>query len=171
MIFRAGLPWLKRAESQKELRMLREWTREQAVLVILNLACCFALSGCGENSIDGLLGGQLCCLEIVIWSRRSEGSRMDGKTSTATDRAEELSVSQLVELVCELKGTVVELRQSVAELMQTVRDQSVGRAPQGGTASMAVCRRHRMPRPQLAICHQAFALNRTRTMNHPVADI
>lgn len=36
--------------------MLREWTRGQSVLVIFALACCFGLSGCGENSFDGLVG-------------------------------------------------------------------------------------------------------------------
>jgi hypothetical protein len=41
-------------------------------------------------------------------------SRMDGKATTETGHKQALSVSQLVELVCELTGTVGELRQSVA---------------------------------------------------------
>jgi regulator of replication initiation timing len=48
---------------------------------------------------------------------------MDGKATTETGHEQALSVSQLVELVCELKGTVGELRQSVADLKQTVRAQ------------------------------------------------
>ncbi|MBL6707378.1 MAG: transposase [Planctomycetaceae bacterium] len=48
---------------------------------------------------------------------------MDGKATRETGHKQALSVSQLVELVCELQGTVGELRQSVAELKQTVRDQ------------------------------------------------
>tara|TARA_B110001454_G_scaffold217180_1_gene241923 strand:- start:681 stop:1646 length:966 start_codon:yes stop_codon:yes gene_type:complete len=48
---------------------------------------------------------------------------MDGKATTETGHKQALSVSQLVELVCELKGTVGELRQSVADLKQTVRAQ------------------------------------------------
>jgi hypothetical protein len=48
---------------------------------------------------------------------------MDAKARTETGHKQALSVSQLVELVCELKGTVGELRQSVAELKQTVRAQ------------------------------------------------
>jgi hypothetical protein len=48
---------------------------------------------------------------------------MDGKSTTETGHTQALSVSQLVELVCELKGIVGELRQSVAELKQTVRAQ------------------------------------------------
>lgn len=48
---------------------------------------------------------------------------MDGKTTTGTGHKQALSVSQLVELVRELQGTVVELRQSVSDLKQTVRDQ------------------------------------------------
>jgi regulator of replication initiation timing len=48
---------------------------------------------------------------------------MDGKATTETGHKQSLSVSQLVELVCELKGTVGELRQSVSDLKQTVRAQ------------------------------------------------
>ena len=48
---------------------------------------------------------------------------MDGKATTETGHKQALSVSQLVELVCELTGTVGELRQSVADLEQTVRVQ------------------------------------------------
>ena len=48
---------------------------------------------------------------------------MDGKATTETGDKRALSVSQLVDLVCELKGTVGELRLSVAELKQTVRAQ------------------------------------------------
>jgi regulator of replication initiation timing len=48
---------------------------------------------------------------------------MDGNAATESGHKQTLSVSQLVELVCELKGTVVELRQSVADLKQTVRFQ------------------------------------------------
>ena len=48
---------------------------------------------------------------------------MEENSPTGTGHEDELSVSQLAELVRELKGTVGELRQSVAELKQTVRDQ------------------------------------------------
>ena len=47
---------------------------------------------------------------------------MDGKATTETGDKQGLSVSQLVDLVCELKGTVAELRQSVAELRQSVAE-------------------------------------------------
>jgi regulator of replication initiation timing len=46
---------------------------------------------------------------------------MDGKAATETGHKQAMSVSQLVDLVCELKGTVGELRQSVSDLKQTVR--------------------------------------------------
>ena len=45
------------------------------------------------------------------------------KATTETGNKQALSVSQLVDLVCELQGTVCELRQSVADLKQTVRAQ------------------------------------------------
>ena len=47
--------------------MLRERTRERSIAIMtFLLACSFGLMGCGENSIDGLLGGDAETPEIPV---------------------------------------------------------------------------------------------------------
>ncbi len=47
--------------------MLREWIRERSVIIVtLFMACSLGLLGCGENSIDGLLGGGAETPEIPV---------------------------------------------------------------------------------------------------------
>ncbi len=79
--------------------MLREWTREQSIVIVLMMAG-VGLAGCGEGSMDGLLGGGNEAPEIPVASENDpflsgSANQIKSPSTAATQRAHEVAEGDL----------------------------------------------------------------------------
>jgi hypothetical protein len=86
----------RQLKSQKDLRMLRERTREQSIVIMLILAG-IGLAGCGEGSMDGLYGGGNEAPEIPVASKDDPFLNGSDGQIKAPDTAAMLGANEVAE--------------------------------------------------------------------------